>query len=33
MVNGGRRHGGRGHGEPEMFGQIHIFGEFTKDHL
>ena len=26
-------HGGRGHGEPVIFGQFHIFGEFTKDHL
>ena len=33
VVNGGRRHGGRGHGEPEIFGQFHIFGKFTKDHL
>ena len=33
MVNGGRRHGGRGHGEPEIFGQFHIFGKFSKDHL
>ena len=32
-MNGGRRHGGRGHGEPEIFGQFHIFGKFTKDHL